>query len=365
MAETLANTPLHDAHVELGAKMVAFGGWHMPIQYSAGILAEHRAVRERCGMFDVSHMGEIDFCGRGAIACVQRLVTNDIAKLTDGRAAYTVTCHDHGGIVDDCIVYRIGPEHLRIVVNAANIAKDFAHFRTHGAGFDCTIEDVSSEWALIAVQGPAAVGLVAELAGSNLRDVPSFGFAPGRIGDVEVVAARTGYTGEDGFELFVPTAGAVSVWHELLKAGAPAIGLGARDTLRLEARLSLYGNDIDDTTDPISAGLGWVVKLDKGIACVGHDALATVRVAGSTRKLVGFRVVDRGIVRDGADILDDAGAIVGRVSSGGVAPTVGGSVGLGWVPAAMAQTGRTLQLQQRGKTMAAEQVAGPFYRRPK
>jgi len=363
MDETLAHTPLHDVHVELGAKMVAFGGWHMPIQYAAGILAEHRAVRSKVGIFDVSHMGEVDFKGPGAIACVQRLVTNDIGKLVDGRAAYTVACHPTGGIVDDCIVYRFGPDYLRIVVNAANIAKDFAHFCANGEGADCTIENVSDAWALIAVQGPAAVEIVAGIAGAHLLDVPSFGFAPGRILDVEVVAARTGYTGEDGFELFVPAAGAVAVWHALLRAGAPAIGLGARDTLRLEARLSLYGNDIDDTTDPISAGLGWVVKLDKGVQCIGHDALAKVKADGPTRKLVGFKVTDRGIVRDGATVVDDSGAEVGRVSSGGVAPTVGGSVGLAWVPAAMAKPGAPLTILQRDKTMAAEQVAGPFYRR--
>jgi aminomethyltransferase len=365
MDETLAHTPLHDAHVELGAKMVAFGGWHMPIQYAAGILAEHRAVRSKVGIFDVSHMGEIDFKGPGAIACVQRLVTNDIGKLVDGKAAYTVACHPSGGIVDDCIVYRIGPEYLRIVVNAANIAKDFAHFTQHGKDAGCTIENVSDDWALIAVQGPAAVGLVADLAGGHLRDVASFAFAPGSIAGVDVVAARTGYTGEDGFELFVPAGSAVAVWHALLKAGAPAIGLGARDTLRLEARLSLYGNDIDDTTDPISAGLGWVVKLDKGVQCIGHDALAKVKAEGPTRKLVGFKVTDRGIVRDGATVLDDAGTEVGRVTSGGVAPTIGGSVGLAWVPAQMAKPGAPLVVSQRGKTMAAEQVAGPFYRRAK
>lgn len=360
----LQHTPLHDAHVELGAKMVAFGGWHMPIQYAAGILAEHRAVREKVGIFDVSHMGEVDFRGPGALACVQRLVTNDIAKLVDGRAAYTVACHENGGIVDDCIVYRFGPQWYRIVVNAANIAKDYAHFVANLSG-DCTIDNVSDDWALVAVQGPQAVELVANLAGAHLRDVPSFGFGEGRIANAAVVAARTGYTGEDGFELFIPAAAATAVWHALLKAGAPPIGLGARDTLRLEARLSLYGNDITDETDPISAGLGWVVKLDKDTPCIGHDALAAVKANGPQRKLVGFRVTDRGIVRDGADVLGDDGAVAGRVSSGGVAPTIGGSVGLAWVPTAMAGTGRTLQLSQRGKQMAAEQVAGPFYRRAK
>jgi glycine cleavage system T protein (aminomethyltransferase) len=361
MTEALAHTPLHAAHLEQGAKMVAFGGWHMPIQYS-GILAEHRAVREHCGLFDVSHMGEIDFRGAGAIACVQRLVTNDISKLVDGRAAYTVVCNEQGGIVDDCIVYRLAPEHLRIVVNASNIAKDFAHFRRYGEGTGCTIEDVSSEWALIAVQGPDAPNVVAAQAGAALRDVATFGFVHTQIAGVHVIAARTGYTGEDGFELFVPADSARAVWDAFIAAKVAPIGLGARDTLRLEARLCLYGNDIDDSTDPISAGLGWVVKLDKGTECIGHDALVAVKRSGPVSKLVGFRVTDRGIVRDGAEVLD-GDTVVGRVTSGGVAPTVGGSVGMAWVPTPMAVPESALRLRQRDKTFEARQVKGPFYRR--
>jgi len=362
MADALKQTPLFAAHVELGAKMVPFGGWHMPIQYPAGILAEHRAVRENVGIFDVSHMGEIDFRGPGALAVVQHLVTNDIGKLIDGRAAYTVTCHESGGIVDDCIVYRLGPEHFRIVVNASNIEKDFAHFQRYGEG-GCTIDNRSDEFALLAVQGPKATALVAKLAGAHLSDVPTFGFADGRVGDVPVTAARTGYTGEDGFELFVAADRARPVWDAFVQAGAAPIGLGARDTLRLEARLCLYGNDIDDETDPFAAQLGWVVKLDKGVPCVGQAALERIKAAGPTKKLVGFKVVDRGIVRDGAEVLDASGAVVGRVTSGGVAPTLGGAVGMAYVPPALAKPGTSLTLRQRGKTFAAEQVKGPFYRR--
>ncbi|MBK6917199.1 MAG: glycine cleavage system aminomethyltransferase GcvT [Deltaproteobacteria bacterium] len=363
MAESTARTPLFDAHVALGAKMVDFAGWSMPIQYPAGILAEHRAVREHAGIFDVSHMGEVDFRGAGAIACVQRLVTNDIGKLVDGRAMYTVTCNPEGGIVDDCIVYRLAADHLRIVVNAANVAKDFAHFRRFGEGADCSIDDVSSSWALLAVQGPAAVGIVAGLAGAELAEVPSFGLGQGRIAGVAVLAARTGYTGEDGFELFVAPDGARAVWDAIVGAGVQPIGLGARDTLRLEARLSLYGNDIDETTEPFGAGLGWVVKLDKGIACVGHDALVEFKRNGSAQKLVGFRVTDRAIVREGAEVVDDTDAVIGRVSSGGVAPTVGGAVGMAWVPAAVAGADAPLRLRQRGRIALAQQVKGPFYRR--
>ncbi|MCA9636855.1 MAG: glycine cleavage system aminomethyltransferase GcvT, partial [Myxococcales bacterium] len=232
----LKQTPLHDAHVALGAKMVDFGGWHMPVQYE-GILAEHHRVRNAVGIFDVSHMGEIDFIGPRALEAVQRLVTNDCSRLSDGGALYTCACYADGGIVDDCIVYRFGPELYRIVVNAANIAKDFDHFRAHAADL-CDILDRSPETALIAVQGPEAVDMLARLAGPELRDVASFGFAPGRVADVPIVAARTGYTGEDGFELFVAAAEAPTVWGALVDAGAAPIGLGARDTLRLEARLS-------------------------------------------------------------------------------------------------------------------------------
>ena len=345
--------------------MVDFGGWHMPLQYE-GILAEHRAVREAVGIFDVSHMGEIDFTGPGALTAVQRLITNDAATLVDGKAMYTCVCYPDGGIVDDCIVYRRGPEDLRIVVNAANIAKDLAYFREH-VGSLCDIHDRSDELALIAVQGPKARALVSELGGAALMQVPSFGFAGGRIADVDIVAARTGYTGEDGFELFVPATGAAAVWQALLTAGAAPIGLGARDTLRLEARLSLYGNDIDHTTSPLEAGLGWVVKLDKrtrGEPFLGAEALATQKSAGLTRTLVGFKVADRNIARPGAIVVDAAGADIGHVTSGGPAPTLGGAVGLAYVPLALAAPGTLLTISQRGRSFTAEVVKGAFYRRP-
>ena len=362
---SLQHTPLHDLHVARGAKMVDFGGWHMPLQYE-GILAEHKAVREAVGLFDVSHMGEIDFTGPGALAAVQRLITNDAAKLVDGRAMYTCVCYPDGGIVDDCIVYRRGPEDYRIVVNAANIAKDFAFFVQH-AGKLCDIADHSDDYALIAVQGPKARALVAELGGDDLLAVPSFGFASCWISGIDVTAARTGYTGEDGFELFVPADVAAPVWQALLAGGAAPIGLGARDTLRLEARLSLYGNDIDQTTSPLEAGLGWVVKLDKlgrGEPFVGAEALAAQKAAGLTRSLVGFRVQDRNIARHGAEVVDVGGAVIGHVTSGGPAPTVGGAVGLAYVPIALSAPGTVLTISQRGRSFPAEVVKGPFYRRP-
>jgi len=361
---TLQTTPLHATHVALGAKMVAFGGWDMPIQYE-GILAEHEAVRTGAGLFDVSHMGEVDFEGADALAGVAKLVTHDVSKLVPGKAQYTVTCQDDGGIVDDCIVYQLADNKYRIVINAANIDKDIAHFRSALDAFegDCTMTDRSSEFALLAVQGPKAVALVAELGGASLADVPSFGMGEGNVAGTEVLAARTGYTGEDGFELFVPAADAVKVWTALTQGGAKPIGLGARDTLRLEARLSLYGNDIDLTTNPYEAGLGWVVKLDKPHPFIGQEALRKVKADGVTRKLVGFKVTSRGIVRAGAEVLGEGDAVVGKVTSGGVAPTVGGAIGLAYVPKEMASPGAPLRLSQRGRVVEAEQVKGPFYKR--
>ncbi|NVB41160.1 glycine cleavage system aminomethyltransferase GcvT [Pseudenhygromyxa sp. WMMC2535] len=376
----LQKTPLHAAHVAAGAKLVDFAGWHMPVQYQ-GILAEHRAVREGAGLFDVSHMGEIDFQGPGALAVVQGLVSNDVSKLVDGQALYTVTCLPSGGIVDDCIVYRRAADDLRIVVNASNIAKDAAHFREYAdfaGGVDargaCEIVDRSPETALIAVQGPQARALCAKLGGENLLELGNFHFGPGELAGVPVVAARTGYTGEDGYELFVDAkdggASASALWNALIEAGAAPCGLGARDTLRLEARLSLYGNDIDETTTPYEAGLGWVVK-PKASDFIGREALLAQKREGVDRKLVGFVVEGKGTARGGwsvasgegpdAPVLDETRY---RVTSGAPAPTVGGSIGLAYVPATMSEPGTTLWLRSRHKTITAKIVKGPFYKRP-
>ncbi len=365
----LIRTPLHAAHLDAGAKMVDFGGFHMPLQYE-GILAEHTKVRTDVGIFDVSHMGEIDFSGPRALEVIQHLITNDAETLTDGRALYTMVCYPDGGIVDDCIVYRRGPEEFRIVVNASNIAKDHAYFVEHAAG-RCQLINRSDETALIAVQGPRARELVASLAGDELLDVPPFGFAAGKIAGVSVFAARTGYTGEDGFEMFVDAGknegdAPRRVWDALLAGGASPIGLGARDTLRLEAKLSLYGNDIDATTSPLEARLGWTVKLKKvarGHAFLGSEALAKQKAEGLKRVLVGFKIVGKGTARAGAEVVDAEGNAVGKVTSGGVAPTVGGSIGLAYVPKGMSKSGTQLTIQQRRKTLQAEIVKGPFYKR--
>ncbi|MEE9382256.1 MAG: glycine cleavage system aminomethyltransferase GcvT [Nannocystaceae bacterium] len=356
-------TALFAAHVARGAKLVDFGGWHMPLQY-VGILAEHRAVREAAGIFDVSHMGEIDFRGPRALEAVQGVITNDATRLADGRALYTAVCYPDGGIVDDCIVYRRSAQDFRLVVNASNTAKDLAFFHEH-AGQLCDIADRSEQWALIAVQGPDAPGIVAELGEASWLDLPSFAFASGMLAGVPVEAARTGYTGEDGFELFVPAHRSESVWNALLDAGTQPIGLGARDTLRLEARLCLYGHDIDETTTAFEAGLGWVVKLDKldKTSFTGQEALAALKQQGRKRKLVGFRVEGRGIARPHAEILDADDRVVGQVTSGGPAPTAGGAVGMAYIPAHLAGPGDTIQIRQRGKVLTGRLVQGPFYKR--
>jgi aminomethyltransferase len=339
--------------------MVPFGGWDMPVQYT-GILDEHRAVREGVGAFDVCHMGEVVFRGPRAAAAVQRLVTNHVGKLVDGAAMYTCMCVEDGGIVDDCIVYRRGAEDYLIVVNASNIAKDFA-WMSERVGSICAPLDESAQTGLIAVQGPKAPALLQSLANRDLLSVPSFHFVSAEIAGVPSVLARTGYTGEDGFEVFVAADKARALWDAVLAAGATPAGLGARDTLRLEAKLSLYGNDIDETTTPLEAGLGWVVKGD---GFIGADALKKQKAEGVTRKLVGFIVRGRGIARHDYPILAKEGeAPIGKVTSGTTAPTLGVAVGMGYVPTPMSAPGTMLVVDCRGKPAPVEIVAGPFYKR--
>ena len=369
VAMPLRRTPLHDLHVAAGAKMVEFGGWDMPLQYQ-GILAEHRAVRSAVGLFDVSHMGEVAVRRAGAAHAIQRLITNDASKLVDGAALYTVMCTPNGGIVDDCIVYRRAADDYLVIVNASNAAKDLAWIHRH-VGTDAEVVDESDDTALIAVQGPAAVGLCSRVAGVDLAAVKRFHFARVTMAGVPCLAARTGYTGEDGFELACPADGAPALWTALLAEGAAdgvqPIGLGARDTLRLEARLSLYGNDIDETTTPLEAGLGWVVKLDAG-DFIGKDALVRQKADGVKRTLVGFRIDGRGIARHGYPIVDrgrEGDAAIGVVTSGTTGITVGGAIGLGYVPVERSAPGSELTIDCRGKDARAHVVKGPFYQRGK
>jgi aminomethyltransferase len=338
----------------------------MPIQYQ-GIAAEHAAVRERVGLFDVSHMGELRVTGEGALAAVDSLITNDLSKAEDGQAVYTCCCNAQGTILDDLIVYRRSATDVLVVCNASNRPKIAAHFRASLAG-RAEFRDESDETALIAVQGPRALELL-QLVGVSvdIGKLRGFRFVDATLAGAAVTIARTGYTGEDGVEVFCPSSAAAPLFRALLEAGAPLgaapIGLGARDTLRLEARLSLYGNEIDETTGPIEAGLGWVVKLDKPGGFLGRDAIAQAKANGPTRTIVGFEMVGRGIARHGYPLLAESGAVVGVCTSGGPSPTLGKSIGLGYLPVSMAAIDTHFLVDCRGKSVEAKVVKTPFYKR--
>jgi aminomethyltransferase len=369
VTESLKRTSLYDEHKALGARLVPFAGWEMPVQY-AGISAEHEAVRTRAGMFDVSHMGELLLEGEYAAALVNHLVTNDLARIEPGQAMYTCCCNERGTILDDLIIYKHAEDRILVVCNASNRDKISAHFR-HAAEGHARFADISDETALIALQGPRALEILGR-AGTELGDVASklasFRFQRTKVAGVAATVARTGYTGEDGVEMFAAWADAPALWRALLAAGkelgiAPA-GLGARDTLRLEARLSLYGNDIDESTNPIEAGLGWTVKLDKQ-DFVGKAALAKVKADGPTRKMVGFEMLGRGVARHGYPLLDSRGEPVGVCTSGAPAPTLGKNIGMGYLPVALANVGTRFSVDCRGKAVDAVVVPTPFYKRPK
>ncbi len=365
-------TPLWSAHKQLGARLIDFGGWDMPVQYPAGTIKEHRAVRDAVGLFDVSHMGEVYLRGPRVREAVERLTTNAVAGAPPGKAVYTLLCLPSGGVVDDCIFYKYSDEEFFIIVNASNTAKDLEWFRDQSMSL-CDVVDVSDERSLIAVQGPKAVAMVDELAGGTLAGLTSHMFADATVAGVPCMAARTGYTGEDGFELCCGNEHAVRLWDALLEAATPRgglpIGLGARDSLRLEARLPLYGNDLDEDHTPLEAGLGWAVKLD-GRDFIGADALRAQKQAGLTRKLAGFRIdeAQRAIARHGYPIVDrgitEGSQVIGVVTSGGPGVQVGGSIGLAYVPIERAAPGGTLTIDCRGKDVPATVVEGKFYKRP-
>jgi len=363
-------TPLWDAHRQLGAKLIDFGGWDMPVSYPPGTIKEHKAVREAVGLFDVSHMGEAYLRGPKARETVAKLTTNAVESAPVGKAVYTLLCLPGGGVVDDCIFYKRADDDFMVIVNASNTAKDLEWFRDH-ASTGCDVIDVSAETALIAVQGPKAVAMVDRLAGGKLAAMPSFTFKDGEVAGVRCIVARTGYTGEDGFELACANADAPRLWAALLDAATPLgglpVGLGARDTLRLESKLPLYGNDLDEVHTPLEAGLGWAVKLDKG-EFIGAPVLREQKAKGLTRQLVGFKMDDRAIARHGYEIVDrsrGAGelAAIGSVTSGGPAPYVGGAIGLAYVPSALAAAGTRLTIDCRGKDATATVVSGKFYKR--
>ncbi len=359
----LKRTPLFEEHVALGAKLVPFAGYEMPVQYPSGIRAEHQAVRTAAGVFDVSHMGEFLVTGPEALEFVSFVTTNDPARLAEGQAQYSVLCHDDGGIVDDLIVYRLGDQRFRLVVNAANLAKDWEHLGGPAARFDVRLEDESDGIGLIALQGPRAQEILEPLSSEDLQPVGFYEFTGGTVAGVPGVISRTGYTGEDGFELYLPADRTAGVWHALLEAGEPAglmpAGLGARDSLRLEMGYALYGNDLDDGTSPLEAGLGWLVKLGKD-EFIGREALLAQKEAGVPRRLRGFRLSERGFPRPGYDVVR-AGSTVGSVRSGTLSPSLGVGIGTAYLPPDVT-FGEEIAVRIRDRDIPATVERLPFYR---
>jgi len=359
----LKHTPLYEEHVALQAKLVPFAGFEMPVQYPTGIRAEHEAVRTAAGMFDVSHMGEFLVTGPEALDFVSYVTSNDPARLGEGQAQYSMFCRDDGSSVDDLIVYRLGDQRFRLVVNGANLAKDWDHLTPLAARFDVRLDDESDDIGLIALQGPRAQEILAPLCSEELDPVGFYEFTTGTVAGVPGVISRTGYTGEDGFELYVPADRTAALWRDLLDAGRtvgliPA-GLGSRDSLRLEMGYALYGNDLDDGTSPLEAGLSWLVKLGKG-DFVGREALQAQKDTGLTRRLRGFRLADRGFPRPGYDVVFD-GEVVGTVRSGTLSPSLDAGIGTAYLPPEAA-IGDPVAIRIRGRDLEAQVVQMPFYR---
>ena len=347
--------------------MVPFGGWDMPVEYS-GIVEEHLAVRTRAGLFDVSHMGEIEIAGKDALAAVQRISSNDASKLAVGQAQYSGLMTPEGTFVDDLLVYRLANAHFLLVVNAGNIPKDYAWIADHIGGVgDAVAVDASSRYALLAIQGPAAAEVLQPLTGVDLSSIKYYWFSHGEVASVRATISRTGYTGEDGFEIFVPPQSADRVWLALIESGAAAgvvpCGLGARDTLRLEAAMRLYGNDIDDTTTALEADLGWIVGWKKD-DFIGASVLRHQKASGVARKIVGFEMLERGIARHGHDAYID-GAKAGTVTSGTQTPFLKKAIGMAYLPVDHARVDAEFDVDIRGKRTRARVVPMPFYKRAK
>ena len=350
-------TPLYDEHKALGARLVPFAGYEMPVQYE-GITAEHEAVRNRAGLFDVSHMGEVVFRGPQAEEAVQRLVTRDVSRLDVGQAGYAAVCLPNGGTVDDVLVYRT-PDDFLVVVNAANREGDLAHFLEHTGDLDVEVVDESDDWALLALQGLEAEGILQSFTDTDLPYLRYYRYETGEVDGAYAVISRTGYTGEDGFELYVRPGDAPAIWRRLVEAGATPAGLGARDTLRLEAGMCLYGNELDPETTPLEAGIGFAVHLDKEQGFVGREALREQIEEGLRKKLVGFEVEGRGIARHDYPVRA-GGETVGRVTSGTRSPTLGKAIGLALVSPGVEDR---FEVEVRGKAIAARAVPLPFYKR--
>ncbi len=347
----------------MGGKIVPFAGWSMPIQF-AGLMEEHRCVRERVGLFDVSHMGEVEIKGPEAEAFLQALVTNDVSTMADGAILYSVMCYDNGGIVDDLLIHRHNPEHFFLCVNASNTDKDFDWIVKQAEPFDVAVGNTSDQIAQLALQGPLAEAVLAPpTATTDLSQIAYYHFASGQVGGIDCVIARTGYTGEDGFELYTNATSAIALAGKLFEVGKAhgiqPIGLGARDTLRLEMGYALYGNDIDADTNPLEARLGWVVKLKKENDFVGKAALLKIKETGVPRKLVGLKFLERGVPRSHYKILRE-GKTVGEITSGTFSPTLNIGIAMGFVPADSAKTGQRFEIDVRGRGVPAEVVPLPF-----
>lgn len=363
----LSKTPLYATHVAHGARMVPFSGWAMPVEYG-GISAEHTAVRTAAGLFDVSHMGQIEMAGQGALAALQQLTSNDASKLQLGQVQYSALLTPEGTFVDDLLVYRFGPSHFLLVVNGSNIEKDYAWITRHAGSFgEVAVVNSSARYALMALQGPRARTILQPLTAIDLHSLKYYWFAHGEVAGVRGTVSRTGYSGEDGFEVFAPPAMASRLWDALLDAGRDhglvPCGLGARDTLRLEAAMRLYGNDMDETTSVLEADLGWIVGWNKP-EFFGHDRLRAEKTNGVARRLVGLEVTERAIARPGHEIFHGQQA-VGRVTSGTQTPFLRKPIAMGYVRADLASPGTTLEIDVRGRPVRAVVVPLPFYKRPK
>ncbi len=364
----LKKTPLNDTHRRLGGRMVDFGGWDMPVQYPAGTIEEHLRTRTHSGLFDVSHMGEIDVTGPDAIAFINFVTSNDASKLTDGQAQYSALTTSEGTVIDDLLVYRFSPDKFTLVVNAGTTDKDWAWITSHKKEQKVELENVSANYCQLAVQGPEALEILQQLTELPLVEIKYYHFREGKVDGIPAIVSRTGYTGEDGFEVYAAADKADQLWQRILDSGnygaASGIlpcGLAARNTLRLEAAMALYGHEIDETTTLLEANLGWICKLNKG-DFIGREALAKQKDEGPKRRLVGFEMTDRGIARDEQPVLVD-GEPVGRVTSGSPAPFLKKNIGMAYVPSENANEGQRIQIDVRGRLVDAQIVETPFYKR--
>ena len=366
----LRKTALNNVHRAMGGRMVEFGGWDMPVQYPAGTMTEHLRTRNHAGLFDVSHMGEIDVRGADAISFVNRLTSNDTTKLIDGQAQYSALTTPEGTVIDDLLVYRLASDHLLLIVNAGTTDKDWDWIKSHYQNEKVELQNVSADYCQIALQGPDAISILQKLTNVPLAEIKYYHFQEGDVDGVPSIVSRTGYTGEDGFEVYAAPDKAEQLWKKILDAGnfgaddgVLPCGLAARNTLRLEAGMCLYGHEIDETTTLLEANLGWIAKLSK-TDFIGRDALAKQKEEGIWRKLVGFEVTDRGIARDGQNVIID-GQCNGNVTSGSPAPFLKKNIGMAYVPVEFAGVGQHLEIDVRGKLVGAEIVPLPFYKRAK